>query len=336
MKIKSYISIILAALLLSACASQENGGNTTQPEASETTVTSASPTESVTAPAETSKAPETLETIKVGLKSYEGDRLTFEYEGEEQELEVWDNVFSTMGGTDPARLVINNRYGETIPAAIKLNPEKTRVVSCELLLDQIMNTFNDNESRMLSDEDRVLKMEKLDNTRLRIYNKVRSVEADIRDMDIMYMGRYPDSFEDLTTTGYILPSGTYLAEWIGFLSEADETTRTYTFCDLMPYWHFFGTVQSVTDDRAEVLLTDGKTLCDVPTYFNDGEIKEGAEVMLTLDAESSLFGSGERFEDDYAVFHTRPETYNPSGREFESLAYAKYDKRSGDLVYTEK
>ena len=67
-----------------------------------------------------------------------------------------------------------------------------------------------------------------------------------------------------------------------------------------------------------------------------GEVTEGAEVMLTLDAESSLFGSGERFEDDYAVFHTRPETYNPSGREFESLAYAKYDKRSGDLVYTEK
>lgn len=328
--------VILAVLMLCSCSEAEQSSKSSDETEAVTAVTTTSAAETQSKPAESSKAPETLETIKVGLKSYEGDRLTFEYEGEEQELEVWDNVFSTMGGTDPARLVINNRYGETIPAAIKLNPEKTRVVSCELLLDQIMNTFTDNESRMLSDEDRVLKMEKLDSTRLRIYNKARSVEADIRDMDIMYMGRYPDSFEDVVTMGFILPSGTYLARFICLLSEVDETSRSYAFCDLMPYCHFFGTVQSVTDDRAEVLLNDGKTLCDVPTYFNDGEVTEGAEVMLTLDAESSLFGSGERFEDDYAVFHTRPETYNPSGREFESLAYAKYDKRSGDLVYTEK
>lgn len=67
-----------------------------------------------------------------------------------------------------------------------------------------------------------------------------------------------------------------------------------------------------------------------------GEVTEGAEVMLTLDAEPLLFSSGERYIAEYAVFYTRPEIYNTSDLAFESLAYAKYDKRSGDLVYTEK
>ena len=49
--------------------------------------------------------------------------------------------------------------------------------------------------------------------------------------------------------------------------------------------------------------------------------------MLTLDAEPTLFGSGERYTD--------PKTFNTSGREFDSLAYAKYEKRTIDLVYTE-
>ncbi|MBR1383401.1 MAG: hypothetical protein IJ555_06270 [Ruminococcus sp.] len=57
--------------------------------------------------------------------------------------------------------------------------------------------------------------------------------------------------------------------------------------------------------------------------------------MLTLDAEPTLFGSGERYTAEYAVFYTDPKTFNTSGREFDSLAYAKYEKRTIDLVYTE-
>ena len=129
-------------------------------------------------PDESSEAPKTQKKIKVDVIGYESDRLTFEYNGEIQTYEVWDNVFSPMGGTKAASLIFNNRYGEKIPASIKLNPENTRVVSCDLLLERFNGFFNDPESLKLSKEDRVMKMEKTDETHIRLYNKIRSIEAD--------------------------------------------------------------------------------------------------------------------------------------------------------------
>ena len=330
------ILIILAALMLCSCSEASDSkvhNESAQTEASGTptstetviAVTTISESETSSMLDESSEAPKAQKKIKVDVIGYKGDRLTFEYNGEIQTYEVWDNVFSPMGGTKAASLIFNNRYGEKIPASIKLNPENTRVVSCDLLLERFTGFFNDPESLKLSKEDRVMKMEKTDETHIRIYNKIRSIEADICDLDNMYKGKYPESFTDVFTTGYYLPSGTYLADQIAFLSEIDEMgNMSYKYCDLLSYYCFFGTVQSVRDGRASVLLTDGKTTCDVPSYFNDGEVKEGAEVMVVLDADTSLFGSGEQYKSDYAVFYTDPVSLLPQGKKDITLfAYAK-------------
>ena len=52
---------------------------------------------------------------------------------------------------------------------------------------------------------------------------------------------------------------------------------------------FFGTVQTIGDNTAEIKLTDGKTVCTVPTYYCDGELSEGLEVMVILDCSTDLF-----------------------------------------------
>ena len=332
------ILIILAALMLCSCSEASDSkvhNESAQTEASETptstetviAVTTISESETSSMTDESSEAPKAQEKIKVDVIGYESDMLTFEYNGEIQTYEVWDNVFSPMGGTKAASLIFNNRYGEKIPASIKLNPENTRVVSCDLLLERFTG-FNDPESLKLSKEDRVMKMAKTDETHIRLYNKIRSIEADICDLDNMYKGKYPESFTDVFTTGYYLPSGTYLADQIAFLSEIDEMgNMSYKYCDLLSYYFFFGTVQSVKDGRASVLLTDGKTTCDVPTYYNDGEVKEGAEVMVVLDAEPSLFGSGEEYRSDYAVFYTEPKIYLLKRHwDIQTLAYALPDE----------
>ena len=96
-------------------------------------------------------------------------------------------------------------------------------------------------------------------------------------------------------------------------------------------YRFFGTVKSLSADRATVLLTDGKTTCDVPTYYNDGELKEGMDVMLVLDADASLFGSGESFKDDYAVFYTEPKEYLlKKYDDISKLVYAKLDANNAN------
>ena len=99
---------------------------------------------------------------------------------------------------------------------------------------------------------------------------------------------------------------------------------------------FFGTVQTIGDNMAEIKLTDKKTVCTVPTYYCDGELNEGLEVMVILDSSTDLFGSGKSESFDYAVICTDPAEYDPSGHEFGTLAYAKADSNNlGRFIYTE-
>ena len=140
-------------------------------------------------------------------------------------------------------------------------------------------------------------------------------------------------------SGYLFNDGAndkvipgYIGEAI--IHEGDEvSSESRGNADL---YRFFGTVQSVKDGRASVLLTDGKTTCDVPTYYNDGEVKEGAEVMIVLDAEPSLFGSGEEYKADYAVFYTDPKSILlKKHRDISTLAYALIDPdNSRNLIVT--
>ena len=99
---------------------------------------------------------------------------------------------------------------------------------------------------------------------------------------------------------------------------------------------FFGTVQTIGDNTAEIKLTDKKTVCTVPTYYCDGELSEGLEVMVILDCSTDLFDSGKSESFDYAVICTDPAEYDPSGHEFGNLAYAKADSNNlGRFIYTE-
>ena len=74
----------------------------------------------------------------------------------------------------------------------------------------------------------------------------------------------------------------------------------------------------------------------MPTYYCDGELSEGLEVMVTLDCSTDLFGRGKTESFDYAVIYTDPADYDPSGREFDKLAYARSDSNNlGRFIYTE-
>jgi hypothetical protein len=100
---------------------------------------------------------------------------------------------------------------------------------------------------------------------------------------------------------------------------------------------FFGTVQSCDEETAEILLNDGKTVCNVPTYYCDGDLQENMQVMVTLDCDTTLFDSEEIRNFDYAVIYTNPEDYNSGNKDFDTLAYAYASKNElGRFVYTTK
>lgn len=137
--------------------------------------------------------------------------------------------------------------------------------------------------------------------------------------------------------GYLFTDGKFIIEDINLLVAVnDDGSKTYEPLTTSDYPSFFGTVQTIGDNTAEIKLTDGKTVCTVPTYYCDGELSEGLEVMVILDSSTDLFGSGKSESFDYAVICTDPAEYDPSGHEFGNLAYAKADSNNlGRFIYTE-
>ena len=136
--------------------------------------------------------------------------------------------------------------------------------------------------------------------------------------------------------GYLFKDNNFILNQL-YVAEYDENgEKNYEEQLNRDLPNFFGTVQTIGDNTAEIKLTDGKTVCTVPTYYCDGELSEGLEVMVILDCSTDLFDSGKSESFDYAVICTDPAEYDPSGHEFGNLAYAKADSNNlGRFIYTE-
>ena len=81
---------------------------------------------------------------------------------------------------------------------------------------------------------------------------------------------------------------------------------------------------------------DGKTVCTAPTFYSDGELLEGMEIMIVLDADTSLWNSGAQQEFDYAVIYTDPEIYLQTSHSFDEIACSLPASSVGEFVYTLK
>ena len=98
---------------------------------------------------------------------------------------------------------------------------------------------------------------------------------------------------------------------------------------------FFAVVQSVSEDTVTVILNDGKTLCTVPTYYNDGgELAPGGKIMVILPDNSSLLGKGGEHSFDYAVIITDQEYFKNWSDKFEDIAYGAYVTNWDSFDYT--
>jgi len=290
----------------------------------------------------TQRSPQKTESLTVLVLDYKIGQLTFKHNNNEYTYEIERRVLNSLDtGADlmTEERLINNSYGEEITANIRLNTDETKIVSCDIMSPNVsMFTSSQlipaNETAEAAETE--MTMYRLEGSKVEFSNNYGSFEADLNDLPNSSKIDFPDSIDRCIIEGYKFKNGKIFLDAVNVFSNNEQNGQiNYKSFDNYDKYCFFGTVQSVTDERAEVLLTDGKTVCDVPTYFNDGEIKEGMKVMLTLDAEPLLFSSGERYIAEYAVFYTRPEIYNTSDLAFESLAYAKYDERTREPVYTE-
>ncbi len=264
------------------------------------------------------------------INGYSEGILTFTSDKEyslPMDVRCFENDSYTAGLNLLSELIIDNPFSEKVLGRVQLSFDGTKVISCDVISPNgefFNNTMFYTGTEPLPPEKTEARMRRLGGSACELYNDYGKLTADLNDLDSYCKYDFPEALDRVMFDGYRFKSGKFILRRISVFSEVtDEGGLSYRVPDCRDKYSFFGKIRSVKDGRAEVLLTDGKTLCSVPTYYTDGKLKEGTEIMLTLNAGPSLYGSGEKYKADHAVFITDLEAHGIRPENFDSYAYAR-------------
>lgn len=322
-------ALLIAVSLLSGCSEGKDISQSSDSSAAH---------ESIIQDNDSSSVGSSVQGFAADILGYRDGVLTYSYNGETVTEKVSREVFDTSGSLHNYLLcekIINNCYGIAVKGYIKLNRDG-KVMSCNVrslngsdfdsssTVDEIMRQKGIEQNDF---KDVLHEMNRISGSVYEFKNEYFTFTGDLNDMRLELKGDYGNNKSNVMVTGYRFKTGEIVIESVA-VYDHDETDdaghiiHVFSSEPTQDKYHFFGKIQSLSDGRATVLLNDGKTVCDVPTYYNDGELTEGQQVMVTLNAEPSLYGSGEQYKADYAVFTTDCEFYGIDVSDFDSLAYA--------------
>lgn len=334
---KNILFVIFAVILLTATGCSSGADSSKAPITSVTV-------SSKTSVADTSEPQKETEIFEAEIIGYDGDILTYQYDGEIRTSKMSPELFSkdtyTKGQKQLSQQIINNRYGIRVKGIIILK-DNGKVASCDVIS---LNGSSFESSELAESgtpfEQTLMDMNQKNGSIYEFSNEFGCLTANLNDLNNISKGEFGKSVKGVCFGGYRFKSGELILEHIDIFDHEEKVgNRSEYFYDNKQNnekYSFFGRISSLTEGRAKVLLNDGKTVCDIPTYYNDGELSEGLEVMVTLDAEPSLFGSGKEYKSEFAVFYTDPEVYNYRHFDFGTLAYAKHsDSDITKFIYTQ-
>ncbi|MBR1422133.1 MAG: hypothetical protein IJ571_01655 [Ruminococcus sp.] len=316
---KIIIIAIITVLILSGCSSTvSETGHESLPE--QTTV---STKKKITGETE-------WQVIEVQALKYEYEQLTFEYKGSNYTMpldrnDFKDDVVYANGMKIYSEQIINNRIGETVTAQLSVNEDMTKIRKCDVITPN-GKLYSASEYRMTRKEGSVIELT----------NGSETFEADLNDLIISQKSNYPSVLDDVTFIGYRFSDGKVLLNQLIVAQTDINGNKEYVPMLNTSYPSFLGTVDSLDEGGATVILTDNITVCHIPIYYCESALSEGDRVMMILDSGLDLFQSGEEVSFDYAVILTEDE-FSTGVRNFDDLAYAKADPNNlGRFIFTVK
>ena len=263
--------------------------------------------------------------IDVVVKSYNNNTLTFEYDGKEYSLKMSKSLFSEDEGFGAfektlSEKIIERKSSDGVKAVLTVDEELTAINSCDVI-SQNGKRYKGLDPKDYPDEDISYSFRRTEGSGCEIYNKYETLTFDLNDLPIGSRLDYPAELPEVNFISYEFTDGELML--ISFSEPEGKATvnEDKLFTERTA---FLAAVQSVSDGRAEILLNDGKTVCSVPTYFNNGKIKAGAKVIVMLAEDTTLFGSGEHKEYNYAVIYADTAVYDIENRSFENDAYGVF------------
>lgn len=321
----------LCVMLLTACADSTDSVESCESAPTETMGTSAAST----AP----KSTASMETVRITAEaiSYKDGSLTFAYEGKEYTLPAQPDKFvnSSYHLTDIGinEKIINNPYGIKITADIEITKDMSEIVKCDV--------ETKNASFAENDRNAAYYMHHHEGSVYTISSDTESYHIDLGGLDNRYKDIAPEDTE-VTFYGVVMDGDKLVTDNIGQVTKTEINEqgeiegKTYIPLDNSLKYHYCGIVQSVDADMAVVKLNYKDKELTVPRYLTDGEIVEGAQVIIVLrDTPEEIISSQER-ERDFAVFYTDPKLLLTEEEEFERVAYCKEKDIGGyDVTMTD-
>lgn len=353
-KITEYIICAFFCAALCSCSSDvQNSASVTETTTAAVTTTKISMTkyDTVTEPI---KPKPSYKKIKAEVTGYKDDKLYFTYEGRDYVLDIDEKQFNEHYG--PIRhiekerlfsdLVINNRFSEKIIGKITLTEDMSKIVECDVVTPNLKE-YHGTEHYLhdgTPDSAYFYSFRKTGGSKCVISNPDETLEFDMSELSVNNLLILKDEYPLVMFTAYKFKDGNMI---LGNVRPAKIADNGYLYSDsndgqykplLSCPISYFGTVQKNENGKADILLNDGKTVITVPSYYNDGDVLAGAEVLVDLRTEKEeLFGTGKHAEYDFAIIYTREKYYNTSPRRFDELAYAYVDSsRSSYYTYISK
>ena len=318
-------------ILLAGCSSDNSGGSGNSSIRQTEEAVSSAAGELSEASAESSNGNEL--TLTVTPKEYENSILTFEYEGKEYSLAAEPSKFKDIyyydklhTSVEMSPMIINCGLCEDITAELITDKDITEIISCDVVKDNGMpfDSQSDLPPNLTAEAegDYLFKHKYIGHGIYELTNTVRTIYLDMNSLS-NYAKCYIPEGKDLLFTGYLLKNGYLLTEYLSCYDRSVVLPDGgYDVTDLInsDMYGFFGRIVKLTDEKAEIMLNDNKTVCTVPTDFTDGELKEQSTVMVKLKEDETLYGSGKTKEYDHAVIYTELDRIGADDPE--STAYA--------------
>ena len=255
MKYRHLISII-ASIVLTGCS----GSADTQSNVSAAEKDAVNVSESIS---ET----DTEELLEVKVISYEDDTLSFVRDDETLSLKMSPELFAndtyTRGKKTMSEKIISNSFGLETKGYIRLDG-KGNIKYCDVFKangDQFDSSMTAPSGTPY--EKTFMNMKRIKGSKYEFSNSYTTFTADLNELSNDLKADYGEEQQGVEVSGYRFKTGEVMIESISIFDHEEtvggETQYYFTMLDNYDKYSFFGTVKSLSEDRASVLLTDGKT-----------------------------------------------------------------------------
>ncbi len=219
-----------------------------------------------------SKPSSEFENITVETEKYENEQLTFTYEGKSYTLPLSrdnfkDDIVYYPGSKLHSEQIINNKLGEKVTAVLTVDDGITKIKLCDVI---------DQNGKVFSNSGGICTMTRTGRyLPVNLQDPQRTLKADLNDLIVYQEINYPDEVDDVVYVGYLFKDNNFILMNCMLPNMTKMEKKNYEEQLNRDFPSFFGTVQTIGDNTAEIKLTTKRQYAQCLHIIATGSLVRG-------------------------------------------------------------